>query len=147
MELNGNASCAECASPTPDTAHVSAAVAGILAAILIFTIVADVIGNTLVFLSVYRNKKLRNAGKEKAHTDTLHLKLLILSKLQLTPTSSLKHDKVVSKNFTEYVKLFCNFHQHQLILENWNKLFFFCLIFPHNLPFYFPYKPDLCCTF
>ncbi|XP_064367135.1 melatonin receptor type 1A isoform X2 [Dromaius novaehollandiae] len=33
-----------------------------LAAILIFTIVVDLLGNLLVILSVYRNKKLRNAG-------------------------------------------------------------------------------------
>ncbi|XP_039244656.1 melatonin receptor type 1A [Pipra filicauda] len=33
-----------------------------LAAILIFTIVVDLLGNLLVVLSVYRNKKLRNAG-------------------------------------------------------------------------------------
>lgn len=34
-----------------------------LAAILIFTIAVDLLGNLLVILSVYRNKKLRNAGK------------------------------------------------------------------------------------
>uniref|UniRef100_A0A8D0YCL1 Uncharacterized protein n=1 Tax=Sus scrofa TaxID=9823 RepID=A0A8D0YCL1_PIG len=34
-----------------------------LALILIFTIVVDVLGNLLVILSVYRNKKLRNAGR------------------------------------------------------------------------------------
>ncbi|XP_005149113.1 melatonin receptor type 1A [Melopsittacus undulatus] len=33
-----------------------------LAAILIFTIVVDLLGNLLVIISVYRNKKLRNAG-------------------------------------------------------------------------------------
>ncbi|XP_074947428.1 melatonin receptor type 1A-like [Phalacrocorax aristotelis] len=32
-----------------------------LATILIFTIVVDLLGNLLVILSVYRNKKLRNA--------------------------------------------------------------------------------------
>ncbi|XP_029442807.1 melatonin receptor type 1A [Rhinatrema bivittatum] len=37
-------------------------VASALAAILIFTIVVDVLGNLLVILSVCRNKKLRNAG-------------------------------------------------------------------------------------
>uniref|UniRef100_A0A8D2CSJ0 Melatonin receptor type 1A n=1 Tax=Sciurus vulgaris TaxID=55149 RepID=A0A8D2CSJ0_SCIVU len=36
--------------------------ASTLAFILIFTIVVDVLGNLLVILSVYRNKKLRNAG-------------------------------------------------------------------------------------
>ncbi|XP_025061140.1 melatonin-related receptor [Alligator sinensis] len=34
----------------------------LLAAVLIFTIVADVLGNVLVILAVLRNKKLRNAG-------------------------------------------------------------------------------------
>ncbi|KAM9294831.1 melatonin receptor type 1A [Morus bassanus] len=33
-----------------------------LATILIFTVVVDLLGNLLVILSVYRNKKLRNAG-------------------------------------------------------------------------------------
>ncbi|XP_070804543.1 melatonin receptor type 1A-like [Pituophis catenifer annectens] len=37
-------------------------VASTLAVILIFTIVVDLLGNLLVILSVYRNKKLRNAG-------------------------------------------------------------------------------------
>uniref|UniRef100_A0A7M4EZU8 Melatonin receptor 1B n=1 Tax=Crocodylus porosus TaxID=8502 RepID=A0A7M4EZU8_CROPO len=36
-------------------------VASTLAAILIFTIVVDILGNVLVILSVCRNKKLRNA--------------------------------------------------------------------------------------
>lgn len=34
-----------------------------LAGLLIFTIVVDILGNLLVILSVYRNKKLRNAGE------------------------------------------------------------------------------------
>lgn len=38
-------------------------VACTLAFILIFTIVVDILGNLLVILSVYRNKKLRNAGR------------------------------------------------------------------------------------
>ncbi|XP_070612722.1 melatonin receptor type 1A [Erythrolamprus reginae] len=37
-------------------------VASTLAVVLIFTIVVDLLGNLLVILSVYRNKKLRNAG-------------------------------------------------------------------------------------
>ncbi|XP_004682553.2 PREDICTED: melatonin receptor type 1A [Condylura cristata] len=36
--------------------------ASTLAVVLIFTIVVDILGNLLVILSVYRNKKLRNAG-------------------------------------------------------------------------------------
>ncbi|TRY58865.1 hypothetical protein DNTS_034156 [Danionella cerebrum] len=37
-------------------------VATTLASFLIFTIVVDILGNLLVIFSVYRNKKLRNAG-------------------------------------------------------------------------------------
>lgn len=36
-----------------------------LASVLIFTIVVDILGNVLVILSVYRNKKLRNAGETR----------------------------------------------------------------------------------
>lgn len=38
-------------------------VATTLGSFLIFTIVVDILGNLLVIFSVYRNKKLRNAGK------------------------------------------------------------------------------------
>lgn len=38
-------------------------VIGILASVLIFTTVVDVLGNLLVIISVFRNRKLRNAGK------------------------------------------------------------------------------------
>lgn len=41
--------------------------ASTLAFILIFTIVVDILGNLLVILSVYRNKKLRNAGRSSRH--------------------------------------------------------------------------------
>lgn len=34
-----------------------------LGGFLIFTIVVDILGNLLVIFSVYRNKKLRNAGR------------------------------------------------------------------------------------
>jgi hypothetical protein len=34
-----------------------------LASILIFTTVVDVLGNLLVIVSVFRNRKLRNSGK------------------------------------------------------------------------------------
>lgn len=34
-----------------------------LGCFLIFTIVVDILGNLLVIFSVYRNKKLRNAGE------------------------------------------------------------------------------------
>ncbi|KAL6479636.1 hypothetical protein MHYP_G00106690 [Metynnis hypsauchen] len=45
-----------------DTPRASAAVTSALASVLIFTIVVDILGNVLVILSVFRNKKLRNAG-------------------------------------------------------------------------------------
>lgn len=37
-----------------------------LGCFLIFTIVVDILGNLLVIFSVYRNKKLRNAGESKS---------------------------------------------------------------------------------
>lgn len=37
-----------------------------LGCFLIFTIVVDILGNLLVIFSVYRNKKLRNAGERVA---------------------------------------------------------------------------------
>ncbi|KAK9398937.1 melatonin receptor type 1A [Crotalus adamanteus] len=40
-------------------------VASTLAVILIFTMVVDLLGNLMVILSVYRNKKLRNAGEKR----------------------------------------------------------------------------------
>lgn len=45
--------------------------ASTLAFILIFTIVVDILGNLLVILSVYRNKKLRNAGRGSGHLSQL----------------------------------------------------------------------------
>ncbi|KAJ7326750.1 hypothetical protein JRQ81_016509 [Phrynocephalus forsythii] len=49
----------------PLTLDRPAWVATTLAAVLIFTIVVDILGNLLVILSVYRNKKLRNAGENR----------------------------------------------------------------------------------
>uniref|UniRef100_A0AAV2J9A4 Uncharacterized protein n=1 Tax=Knipowitschia caucasica TaxID=637954 RepID=A0AAV2J9A4_KNICA len=40
-------------------------VIGILASVLIFTTVVDVLGNLLVIISVFRNRKLRNSGKTR----------------------------------------------------------------------------------
>lgn len=57
-ESRGGGGCGLSASP----AGVSTA----LASVLIFTIVVDILGNVLVILSVYRNKKLRNAGGNEA---------------------------------------------------------------------------------
>nr|XP_028570185.1 melatonin-related receptor [Podarcis muralis] len=52
--LDNNASCPECRFH-PEARHS-------LAAVLIFTIVVDILGNVLVIMSVLRNRKLRNAG-------------------------------------------------------------------------------------
>lgn len=38
-------------------------VIAILASVLIFTTVVDVLGNLLVIISVFRNRKLRNSGR------------------------------------------------------------------------------------
>lgn len=65
--------------------NTSPGVAATLAGVLIFTTVADILGNLLVILSVYRNKKLRNAGvktsvmsgKYQTLYDELLLKILL----------------------------------------------------------------------
>ncbi|TRY80187.1 hypothetical protein DNTS_003419 [Danionella cerebrum] len=54
--LTGENNCREEQSTSPGVAVT-------LAGVLIFTTVADIVGNLLVILSVYRNKKLRNAGE------------------------------------------------------------------------------------
>ncbi|XP_037318457.2 melatonin receptor type 1C [Pungitius pungitius] len=59
--LNGS----DCSSRNESDRGASASSTGLsttLASVLIFTIVVDILGNVLVILSVYRNKKLRNAG-------------------------------------------------------------------------------------
>ncbi|KAK5897276.1 hypothetical protein CesoFtcFv8_010350 [Champsocephalus esox] len=61
MDNNGSI----CLSRNESNLGLSASSAGVstaLASVLIFTIVVDILGNVLVILSVYRNKKLRNAG-------------------------------------------------------------------------------------
>ncbi|XP_066570857.1 melatonin receptor type 1C [Amia ocellicauda] len=64
-DLNG--SCVDCGSPGPNRSSLaaqspSAGVNAALAGVLICTTVVDILGNLLVILSVFRNKKLRNAG-------------------------------------------------------------------------------------
>lgn len=64
MDLNVNRS--NCLSRNESDCGLSASSSGVstaLASVLIFTIVVDILGNILVILSVYRNKKLRNAGE------------------------------------------------------------------------------------
>lgn len=48
--------------PAEGTARPAWVIA-ILASVLIFTTVVDVLGNLLVIISVFRNRKLRNAGE------------------------------------------------------------------------------------
>lgn len=52
----------------------SGSVPSALASVLIFTIVVDILGNVLVILSVYRNKKLRNAGEVRFYFIFLRVK-------------------------------------------------------------------------
>uniref|UniRef100_A0ACB8FX50 Uncharacterized protein n=1 Tax=Sphaerodactylus townsendi TaxID=933632 RepID=A0ACB8FX50_9SAUR len=52
--LDGNGTCSDCRFFHHEARHS-------LAAVLIFTIVVDILGNVLVIVSVLRNPKLRNA--------------------------------------------------------------------------------------
>ncbi|XP_063288045.1 melatonin-related receptor [Pelobates fuscus] len=66
MEVN--VTCLDCWTPGSAAAtdqgeeKASPGVTTALAVVLIFTIVVDILGNVLVILSVFRNKKLQNAG-------------------------------------------------------------------------------------
>lgn len=53
-------------SSSPDLSDRPPWVTTTLGCFLIFTIVVDILGNLLVIFSVYRNKKLRNAGESKS---------------------------------------------------------------------------------
>lgn len=74
MELSEvNVSCLDCWSHGPNQSsnpvhRPSPGVTAALASVLIFTTVVDILGNVLVIMSVFRNKKLRNAGKETTPT-------------------------------------------------------------------------------
>lgn len=57
----------------------SSGVSTALASVLIFTIVVDILGNVLVILSVYRNKKLRNAGEKQRGSFGIQDKWMLLS--------------------------------------------------------------------
>ncbi|XP_076148153.1 melatonin receptor type 1C-like [Alosa pseudoharengus] len=67
MDLDGNVSTGDYMSRSANESQktvqpVSLGATTALASVLIITIVVDIIGNLLVILSVFRNKKLRNAG-------------------------------------------------------------------------------------
>lgn len=51
----------------------------VLASVLIFTSVVDVLGNTLVIVSVLRNRKLRNAGECMSMEDNAQARARVLS--------------------------------------------------------------------
>ncbi|XP_047234301.1 melatonin receptor type 1B-B-like isoform X3 [Girardinichthys multiradiatus] len=55
--------------PAEGTARPAWVIA-ILASVLIFTTVVDVLGNLLVIISVFRNRKLRNAEKKSTYPTT-----------------------------------------------------------------------------
>lgn len=61
-DVNGS-NCLSSNDSGRDLGASSGGVSTALASVLIFTIVVDILGNVLVILSVYRNKKLRNAGE------------------------------------------------------------------------------------
>lgn len=68
MDLDANVSTGDCVSRSANESlktvqPTSLGVTTALASVLIITIIVDIIGNLLVILSVFRNKKLRNAGK------------------------------------------------------------------------------------
>lgn len=66
MDTQANMSSVKCLSVRNDSERAPSSPAGVstaLASVLIFTIVVDIVGNVLVILSVFRNKKRRNAGK------------------------------------------------------------------------------------
>lgn len=71
MDLDANVSAVNCLLHGRNESSQAAAqsssvgVSTALASVLIFTIVVDILGNVLVILSVFRNKKLRNAGEVK----------------------------------------------------------------------------------
>lgn len=63
MFMNGSSLNSSALDPSEQALHRPPWVTTTLGCFLIFTIVVDILGNLLVIFSVYRNKKLRNAGE------------------------------------------------------------------------------------
>lgn len=61
--MNGSSLNSSALDPSEQALHRPPWVTTTLGCFLIFTIVVDILGNLLVIFSVYRNKKLRNAGE------------------------------------------------------------------------------------
>uniref|UniRef100_A0A8B9J6R8 Uncharacterized protein n=1 Tax=Astyanax mexicanus TaxID=7994 RepID=A0A8B9J6R8_ASTMX len=66
MKINGSSLTNTSASLAPSELSLARPpwVSTTLGSVLIFTIIVDILGNLLVIFSVYRNKKLRNAGTD-----------------------------------------------------------------------------------
>ncbi|XP_072450763.1 melatonin receptor type 1B-like [Chiloscyllium punctatum] len=60
--MSGDGNCSELVSSVAERGPASPKLTTALATVLIFTIVVDIVGNVLVIMSVFRNRKLRNAG-------------------------------------------------------------------------------------
>lgn len=63
MVINGSHLNSSLSDPADTVLNRPPWVATTLGCFLIFTTVVDILGNLLVIFSVYRNKKLRNAGE------------------------------------------------------------------------------------
>lgn len=70
MFINGSSLNSSALDPSAQALHRPPWVTTTLGCFLIFTIVVDILGNLLVIFSVYRNKKLRNAGELLARAST-----------------------------------------------------------------------------
>lgn len=66
MVINGSLLNSSSPDPSDTVLNRPPWVTTTLGCFLIFTIVVDILGNLLVIFSVYRNKKLRNAGEWRA---------------------------------------------------------------------------------
>jgi len=70
MFINGSSLNSSALDPSEQALHRPPWVTTTLGCFLIFTIVVDILGNLLVIFSVYRNKKLRNAGELRTRAST-----------------------------------------------------------------------------